>query len=103
MHTNKKRKQKLDESKIVQAASDKVWKTSSSLIHSVEKVEKAIVHAAVDAVRDEVDVLFHDHDHDHIHHILPVSSKVTRKIPNRRTLSNELNTITKYPYGWGLD
>eukprot|EP01083_Nonionella_stella_P074549 202270_1 len=86
------RKHRIDESKIVQAASDKVWETSTSVINSVEKAEKAIVNAAVDAVRDEVDMLFHDHDHLHN--------------PKNRSLKKEISAIStvsnKYPYGWGL-
>jgi len=71
--------------------SDKVWKTSSTLFHSIDKVEKRMLHAAVNAIRDEVDVLFIDHDdHDNC------------AMNTKRVKSTSQDTY-KYPYGWGLD
>lgn len=106
-----RRERVIKQSHIVEAASDKVWQTSSSLFHTLEKVETAAIHAAVDAVRDEVDTIFHDIDHhESTLKAANSSSSIRRKeksSPKVKAVSvkQEQNTITKYPYdlsyGWG--
>lgn len=86
---------------------DEVKSVSSSILHSVEVAEKAFV----DAVRDEVDVLFHDKDHEHhqtmekAKEVKPVSTKtVIKKHDGKTEELDDLDmfTINHYPYGWGL-
>jgi len=67
----------------------------------MEKVEKSIAHAALDAVRDEVDLLFHDT------HTPPSTTNskalnVSRK-KNLKCGPASESSPTKFPYGWGLD
>ena len=100
------RKQIVEQSRMVEEASDKVWKTSSSLFQSIDKVEKAVIHAAVDAVRDEVDTLFHEnHDHSDPAKVIRKSQKIAKTRCKTVSASpEEHNTLTKYPYshGWGI-
>ncbi len=93
----------MKQSHIVEAASDKVWQTSSSLFHTLEKVETAAIHAAVDAVRDEVDTIFHGIDY-HEKDLKPdSSSSISRKEKSSTkakavSVKQEQNTLSKYPY-----
>lgn len=107
---DEKRERVMKQSHIVEAASDKVWQTSSSFFHTLEKVETAAIHAAVDAVRDEVDTIFHGIDH-HEKVLKPVSSiSISRKEKSSTkvkavSVKQEQNTLSRYPYdlsyGWG--
>ena len=82
----------------------------------------AVEHAFVDAVRDEVDTLFHDDSHDHVnHHRQEVHfTSITSSPPSfgnirpnrRRTHTSRMTHSTsaealdpmesQYPYGYGL-
>mmetsp|Transcript_6584 Transcript_6584/g.9833 ORF Transcript_6584/g.9833 Transcript_6584/m.9833 type:complete len:125 (-) Transcript_6584:212-586(-) len=82
---------------------------SSTLLHSVEVAEKAFV----DAVRDEVDILFHDRDHEHARSldnakVTTVSAKTTtikKVVPyeeGKEMTDLDLFTFDHYPYAWGI-
>ena len=87
----------MEQSKIIEATSDKVWHKTSSLFQSVEKVEKAVINAAVDAVRGEVDALFHSNNH------CKKKTESHKIIATKMTSLEQGNGENKYPYGWGLD
>jgi len=83
---------------------------SSTIRHSVEVAEKAFV----DAVRDEVDILFHDRDHEHARSldnskVTEVSAKTTIKkvVPasyeeGKIMTDLEYFTFDHFPYAWGI-
>mmetsp|Transcript_22995 Transcript_22995/g.33651 ORF Transcript_22995/g.33651 Transcript_22995/m.33651 type:complete len:163 (-) Transcript_22995:289-777(-) len=95
----------------------------SAILLGVEAAEKALV----DAVRDEVDILFHDRDHEH-HPDTDTNAAAgrdTNKVSNVRNTSqntkktvqascsknarvghdqalSNCNALNHYPYGWNL-
>jgi hypothetical protein len=83
---------------------------SSAILHSVEVVEKVFV----DAVRDEVDNLFHDRDRDLINSlgeaklnkITEAGAKITikRVVCEDKTEIADLHSFTAkpFPYAWGM-
>ena len=87
---------------------DEVHSVSSSIIHGVEVVEKAFV----DAIRDEVEVLFHDTHLDHAklqENVEVKSPKVhhTKIVHVERESAGHMSdleyfTLNHFPYGWGI-
>jgi len=89
---------------------NKARTASSTIIHSVGVAEKAFV----DAVRDEVDTLFHDRDHEHtrsldeakLNKVADVSAKATIKkvVHEEGTVMTDLDkfTLNHFPYAWGI-
>lgn len=90
-----------------------VHSVGSSIIHGAEVVEKAFV----DAIREEVDVLFHDPYLDHARTLEKAKVKIDSKVPlhthhrkvvhveRRHALDNpdlEYFTLNHFPYGWGI-
>jgi hypothetical protein len=92
---------------------NEVHSVSSSIVHGVEVVEKVFV----DAIRDEVEVLFHDPHLDHAKLQENVEVKMdTETSPKvsptkiihvehekRGDMSDlEYFTLNHFPYGWGI-
>jgi hypothetical protein len=82
---------------------------SSSIVHGVEVVEKAFV----DAIRDEVDVLFHDPHFDHAKLHENVEVQISPKVQHTKIVHVESKsrgdmsdleyfTLNHFPYGWGI-
>ena len=106
----------MDRDEIKNASSEikhDIQTVSSSIIHGVEAVEKAFINA----IRDEVEVLFHDSDVSHEKSL--EKAKVTMdsyqrynnlhkdvthvKNENESEMSDlEYFTISHFPYGWGI-
>lgn len=88
-----------------------------TIVHAMESTEKRVSHAVevaeealVQAVRDEVDLLFVDKDHPHDKSALQsVQNASNRRVTKRvipasgKDKSIESSSSTHYPYGWGLD
>jgi hypothetical protein len=80
---------------------------SSAILHSVEVAEKVFV----DAVRDEVDNLFHDRDRDLINSlgeaklnkITEAGAKITiKKVDKTEIADLDSFTAKPFPYAWGM-
>lgn len=69
-----------------------------SLIHGVEAAEKVLV----DAIRDEVEVLFHDKDHEHTkpNTPMPVKAVTIKKVPlkNFPDPMDDYIHLNQFPY-----
>lgn len=68
---------------------------SSKVLHAVEVAEKTVINA----VREEVDILFNDKDHSHVQNI--VSNERSKSIGRRSRKRPQVTDQNRF--GWGLD